>query len=372
MTYFQESSVGYEIRFESQRPRDKCGILFCTTGIVFQMLKSDQSLANISHIILDEVHERDLYTDILLGVLKGIVRNRTNPNLKIVIMSASLDVEMFSEYFFDCPVVEVDGRTEEVKEYFLEDFIDDLGPLTELDALRSHFNDHSMNFVSMKGDYQRRYGSGSQGNKAKKMLDIENPDRIIYEPLIQLIKKIDEERPRDGAILVFLPGWEEISHLEKTLTDFRNPAYLGEHADVLPLHSQIEMKKQTMIFAPSLDGRRKVILSTNIAETSVTIDDVVYVIDSGRIKVLRYNPIQKACNLNMEWISKSNAIQRAGRAGRVQEGFCWHMFSSRKFERLKKYLDPDIQRLQLEEVTLKILSLELVRKTFLHEIMTTI
>ena len=108
----------------------------------------------------------------------------------------------------------------------------------------------------------------------------------------------------------------------------------------------------------------KVILSTNIAETSVTIDDVVYVIDSGRIKVLRYNPIQKACNLNMEWISKSNAIQRAGRAGRVQEGFCWHMFSSRKFERLKKYLDPDIRRLQLEEVTLKILSLELVKKLF--------
>ena len=322
------------------------------------MLKSDQSLASISHIILDEVHERDLYTDILLGVLKGIVRNKTNPNLKIIIMSASLDVEMFSEYFYDCPVVEVHGRTEEVKEFFLEDFIDDLGPLTEVDALRLHFKDHSKNFVSMKGDYQRRYGN--RGDKAKKMLDIENPDRIIYEPLIQLIKKIDEEKP-PGAILVFLPGWEEISHIEKTLTDFRNPAYLGEHADVLPLHSQIEISKQARIFDPALDGRRKVILSTNIAETSVTIDDVVYVIDSGRIKVMKYVPPMKACNLSMKWISKSNAIQRAGRAGRVQKGYCWHMFTTMKFEKeLKKYLEPDIKRLQLEEVTLKILSLELV------------
>ena len=99
--------MAYEIRFESKKPRDRCAITFCTTGIIFQMLRTDPTLSNVSHIILDEVHERDLFTDILLGVLKDMIKSKVNPNLKIVVMSASLDVQKFQYYFDICPVVNV-------------------------------------------------------------------------------------------------------------------------------------------------------------------------------------------------------------------------------------------------------------------------
>jgi ATP-dependent RNA helicase DHX36 len=119
------------------------------------------------------------------------------------------------------------------------------------------------------------------------------------------------------------------------------------------------MKKQARVFKPAPQGKRKVILSTNIAETSVTIDDVVYVVDCGRINISRYIPLQKAANLTMEWISQSNALQRAGRAGRVQAGKCWHMFSRARWCELEEYLDPDIKRQALEEVIINIKSLHL-------------
>lgn len=119
------------------------------------------------------------------------------------------------------------------------------------------------------------------------------------------------------------------------------------------------MKKQMKVFRPSDPGTRKVILSTNIAETSVTIDDVVYVVDSGRINLIKYIPLQRASNLTMEWISKSNAIQRAGRAGRVRKGKCWHLFSRERFKQLEDFLVPEIKRIQLEGVVLSIKSLGL-------------
>jgi HrpA-like RNA helicase len=119
------------------------------------------------------------------------------------------------------------------------------------------------------------------------------------------------------------------------------------------------MINQAKVFKPAAQGKRKVILSTNIAETSITIDDVVFVIDCGRINISCYNPLQQAANLTMEWISKSNALQRAGRAGRVQAGKCWHMFSRARYCKLNEYLDPDIKRQQLEEVIINIKSLHL-------------
>lgn len=171
----QESSVGYEIRFESKKPREKCGVTFVTTGVVFQMLRSDPTLGNFSHIILDEVHERDLFTDILLGVLKDMIKSGINPNLKIVVMSASLDVQKFQYYFDICPVVNVEGRTKKVEELFLEDFVSDLGQVNELDALRHTFKDMSMNFTSLRGTYNREYGYSD----AKKICEIENPDNVL-------------------------------------------------------------------------------------------------------------------------------------------------------------------------------------------------
>ena len=166
--------MGYEIRFDSKKPRDKAGIKFVTTGIVFQMLRSDPTLGNVSHVILDEVHERDLFTDILLGVLKDMIKNNVNPNLKIVVMSASLDVQKFQYYFDICPVVNVEGRTKKVNELYLEDFVNVLGPPNDLDALRRTFNDMSLNFTSL-GGYNQRYGY----QNTRKICEIENNENII-------------------------------------------------------------------------------------------------------------------------------------------------------------------------------------------------
>ena len=130
-----------------------------------------------------------------------------------------------------------------------------------------------------------------------------------------------------------------------------------ENLTVLCLHSVVEMSKQVKVFQPAQPGCRKVILSTNIAETSVTIDDIRYVIDCGKVNVLRYNPSSKSSALNTEWISKANGQQRAGRAGRVQEGICYHLFSRLQEESLQEYMDPEIKHLQLEEIVLNIKSL---------------
>ena len=123
MLFFQ-NTVGYEIRFDSKKPKNVGSITFCTTGMVLQKLQTNPELSNVSHIILDEVHERDLHTDVLLGILKNILktRSKTNP-LKVIAMSASLDIGMFQKYLNDCPVIEVSGRTFPVMEFYLEDFI---------------------------------------------------------------------------------------------------------------------------------------------------------------------------------------------------------------------------------------------------------
>ena len=125
MLFFQ-NTVGYEIRFDSKKPKNVGSITFCTTGMVLQKLQTNPELSNVSHIILDEVHERDLHTDVLLGILKNILktRSKTNP-LKVIAMSASLDISMFQKYLNDCPVIEVSGRTFPVMEFYLEDFIAD-------------------------------------------------------------------------------------------------------------------------------------------------------------------------------------------------------------------------------------------------------
>ena len=217
-----------------------------------------------------------------------------------------------------------------------------------------------------------RYGIG----KGDKIFRFENQEEINVPFITNLIRDIHREFDKKGAILVFLPGWDTISAIEFNLTSVTmeygnkdNPNY-EDDMSVFCLHSQVDMSKQVKVFRPAEPGYRKVILSTNIAETAITIDDVCYVIDCGKINVLCYFPLQKASNLNMEWISKSNGEQRAGRAGRVQEGICWHLFSRQRYESMQKYLDPDIKRQQLEEVVLNIKSLSVLNNLKVEDVMS--
>ena len=322
-------------------------------------MRVDPNLSEISHIILDEVHERDLFTDVLLGVLKSTIKN--SGRMKIIVMSASLDTDLFKN-FFGCPCLEVPGRTFKVQRHYLEDFIDDISaPLSVSTMADSMSRLGILKEIAQPSEYMTRYG-----NRGQKMYQFENGDSVNVQFIVKLIQKIhrDFSHDKSGAILVFLPGWDDISNIEYSLTtevfeDGKDNADYLDDVQVFTLHSQVDMSKQVQVFRPPQKGLRKVILSTNIAETSVTIDDVVYVIDCGRLNVMRYQPLQKASNLNVEWISKSNSQQRAGRAGRVQKGQCWHLFSRLREETLPKFLDPDIKRQQLEEVVLSIKSLSL-------------
>jgi len=177
-------------------------------------------------------------------------------------------------------------------------------------------------------------------------------ENVDYDLILQLLHYIDKSGYGPGAILVFLPGWDDISRLRDALRqdpDFGN----AKKAWVLPLHSGVPSQQQREVFKSPPPGVRKVVLATNIAETSVTIDDVVFVVDSGRVKEKTYDPFLKLCTLQPTWISKASARQRRGRAGRVRAGVCFHLCSRRRFESLKEFKESELLTTPLEELCLQ-------------------
>ena len=362
----EDSSVGYEVRFDAERPRAYGAITYCTTGVALQRLKTNPELKDISHVIIDEVHERDIYTDVLLGILFKLHKT----SIKVIVMSASMNIGAFKKYL-KCPVVEVQGRLFPIEEYYLEDFI--VGNEVEIPP-----KFQPLNFELSK--YIRRYGK----HLGRQICFLENASPMHYAFIAQCIKMIhDQGNP--GSILVFLPGWEEISEVHHLLSNLEStgtyilttffsqknifsfltfldgrPNHLClKNAEIHLLHSSSSLEEQLKIFYPPSENMRKIVLSTNLAETSVTIEDIVYVIDCGRVNNVRYNEYHKSTALKSEWISKSSMIQRSGRAGRVQAGKCWHLLSRKKAESLPLNLDPSIKRLPLIDTVLIIKSLKL-------------
>ena len=345
----KDSSVGYEVRFDSDRPRDHGAVTFCTTGVVLQKLKTNPELKNISHVVIDEVHERDIYTDVLLGILFKLRRD----GIKLIIMSASMNVESFRAYL-NCPTIEVTGRLFPIEEFFLEDYIHEIPVLS---GAYAGFQQPE-NYEHMR--YIKEYGK-SIGHQA---YYVEHSSPMPYSFIAKVIKHVHDNQD-EGAILVFLPGWEEISEVHYLLANRElneaqeNPLFLGEDAEIHLLHSQTPLEEQMLIFYPPKDNMRKIILSTNVAETSVTIEDVVYVVDCGKVNNVRYSEFHKSTALKLEWISMSSATQRSGRAGRVRPGKCWHLFTQNRMDNLQAFLDPAIKRLPLIEIVLVIKSLKL-------------
>ena len=326
---------------------------FCTTGVVLQKLKTNPELKNISHVVIDEVHERDIYTDVLLGILFNLRRSR----IKLIIMSASMDVESFKAYL-NCPTIEVTGRLFPIENFFLEDYIE------EIPALTGAFAGFHQPVSHEHMHYVKEYGPliGHQ------LYHVENSSPMAFTFIAKVIKHVHDNQD-EGAILVFLPGWEEISEVHYRLA-YRelneaqeNPLFLGEDAEIHLLHSQTPLEEQMLIFYPPKENMRKIILSTNVAETSVTIEDVVYVVDCGKVNNVRYSEYHKSTALNLEWISMSSATQRSGRAGRVRPGKCWYLYTQSRMDKLQPFLDPAIKRLPLIEIVLVIKSLKLNAST---------
>ncbi|KAI9150941.1 hypothetical protein H9P43_009556 [Blastocladiella emersonii ATCC 22665] len=368
-------TVGYSVKLESKQSA-RTRLVFCTTGILLRRLESDPVLDGISHVILDEVHERSLDSDFLLVMLKRLLDAR--PDLKVVLMSATMKDAEFAAYLGGCPVLAIPGRTFPVDRLYLEDVIEATRYTPQSDeflrdvrvvkkktmtgATQFYWEEQPATFPEDTSPYLAAYPHPVKA--AVRALD---PTVINYELIVRTVHHIMEgsydegegdstsgdarlsSGPRDlGAILVFLPGIGEIRRLYDRLKDVPG-------ASVLPLHSSLSPAQQAQVFRPPLRGMRKIVLSTNIAETGVTIPDVVFVIDSGKAKITRYDEKKHVTRLRESFVTQANCRQRQGRAGRVRAGYYFAMYSRHRHDHLMaEYEVPEIQRMALESTALKI------------------
>lgn len=330
--------IGYAIRGESRQTPGVTKITFCTTGVLLRRLQTSggsaedvvRSLADVSHVVIDEVHERSLDTDFLLALLRDVIKRRQD--LKVILMSATLDADVFERYFGGSKTVgrvEIQGRTHPVEDYYLDDVVRMTG-----------------------GHAGRDYGDDDDDTK-----EIASSLRALgmginYDLIANLVHHIDQELGNQpGGILIFLPGTLEIS---RTLDALRNIPDL--HA--LPLHASLLPAEQKRVFPPAPSGKRKVIASTNVAETSITIEDIVAVIDTGKVKETRFDPVTSMVKLEDCWASRAACKQRRGRAGRVQKGKCYKLFTRNLEDNtMQERPEPEIRRTPLEQLCLSVVGM---------------
>ncbi|KAH0536855.1 hypothetical protein FGG08_006318 [Glutinoglossum americanum] len=328
------TEVGYAIRGESRQTPGTTRITFVTTGVLLRRLQtsggsSDDVLAaltDVSHIVVDEVHERSLDTDFLLVLLRDVLKRRKD--LKVVLMSATLDAKVFEDYFGGnsrVGLVNIEGRTFPVQDLYLDDIIRQLGPSQG----KGHGEEYSEENIGMAVQ--------SIGQ------------RINYDLIANTVKLIDTGLgSQEGGILIFLPGTMEIS---KTLDTIR--AIPNIHA--LPLHASLQSAEQRRVFPPAPKGKRKVIAATNVAETSITIEDIVAVIDTGRVKETSFDPQNNMVKLEEVWASRAACKQRRGRAGRVRAGKCYKLYTSNaEMSKMVERPEPEIRRVPLEQLCLSV------------------
>ena len=288
--------VGCKIRFDDRSSQDTY-IKMMTDGILLAETQGDPLLSDYNAIIIDEAHERSLNIDFLLGYLKGLLDKRKD--LKLIITSATIDTEAFSKAFNNAPIIEVSGRVFPVEVFYapLDADSEEQGDMTYIDAA------------------------------------VRAAEQVLYEP-------------GGGDVLIFMPGERDIRETSDLIA-----GRVGSDAEVVPLFGRLSSGDQERVFAPS--PRRKIIIATNIAETSLTIPGIRYVIDSGLARISRYNTRTRTKRLPVEPISQSSANQRKGRSGRVQNGICIRLYSEADFLERPPYTMPEIQRANLAEVILR-------------------
>lgn len=296
-------SVGYSVRFESVLPRPFGSIMFCTIGVLLRKLES--GLRGVSHVIVDEIHERDVNSDFLLVVLRDMIH--TYPDLRVILMSATIDTSLFSGYFGNCPVIEIEGRAHPVKQYFLEDCIEmtQFQPSPE-SRKRKRDEESEMGVSNDNEDNLNKYVRGNYSPQTIQTMGQLSESEVSFELIESLLTYIKNENV-PGAVLVFLPGWNLIFALMKHLQNTKE--FSGSNYIILPCHSQVPREDQRKVFAPVPPGVRKIILSTNIAETSITIDDIVYVIDICKARIKLFTSHNNMTSYATVWASRTNLEQ---------------------------------------------------------------
>ncbi|KAH9746571.1 DExH-box ATP-dependent RNA helicase DExH5 [Citrus sinensis] len=428
-------SVGYKVRLEGMKGRDT-RLLFCTTGILLRRLLVDRNLKGVTHVIVDEVHERGMNEDLL----------SRRPELRLVLMSATLDAELFSSYFGGATVINIPvklkwpsacqfqrfgfvtvvlyrlllvivplpgslfsfwtssvveylaltteeilsqhemtiidlfiistqsvmnlGFTYPVRTHFLEDILDMTGyrltPYNQIDDYgqekmwkmsKQAPRKRKSQIASAVEDTLKAANFNEYSSQTRESLSCWNPDCIGFN-LIEYVLCYICEKERPGAVLVFMTGWDDINSLNDKLQANR---ILGDPTRVLLLtcHGSMASSEQRLIFDEPESGVRKIVLATNIAETSITINDVVFVIDCGKAKETSYDALNNTSCLLPSWISKVSAQQRRGRAGRVQPGECYRLYPRCVYDAFAEYQLPEILRTPLQSLCLQIKSLRL-------------
>lgn len=384
-------SVAYKVRF-TDISSDDAYIKLMTDGILLSELANDKLLLSYDVIIIDEAHERSLNIDFLLGYLKGLLAKR--PELKLIITSATIDVERFSQHFNNAPIIEVSGRTYPVEVVYMPLLEDGKGVYVEshdgtgrYESPRGKQQHTKMSASEVAADPELNEGPGawrdyqqgslaslraaasassnssasasaSVANARRRERERDDDDRDVADTLDMrqgILQAFEYLQARGrGDTLVFLPGERDILEIAQ----FLRRAHLRD-VEIVPLYARLATSEQNKIFTEHTGVR--IVLATNVAETSLTVPGIRYVIDPGLARISRYSARTKVQRLPIEPISQASANQRKGRCGRVSDGICVRLYSKEDFEQRPEFTDPEILRTNLAAVLLQMASLRLGR-----------
>ena len=350
--------VGYKMRFEDiTSPETKVKVM--TDGTLLQELKHDPLLLRYSALMVDEAHERSLTIDFILGLLKDLLPKR--PSFRLLVSSATIRTQVFSQYFYQAPIISIQAESFPVQVIYYP-------PNNKPNKLKQNHK-------------QKRKSDKSANNSTSKNINVSKIQKNIFSPAEELAEqicnlilqlglptrssakqqdsKVSEVPNTNGDVLVFLPGEAHIKACLAALQPYREQYSLC----VLPLYARLGKEEQQRIFEPApycpqlQRSRRKIILATNIAETSLTIEGVTVVIDTGLSKLSHFDSHSQHAELRESGISKASALQRKGRAGRIAAGLCYRLYSHADYQAMQPYTQEEIQRTDLTEVILRMAEL---------------